>query len=65
MSEDVVFPQIVSDSKYLNWEEFEIVVVHLKAGKNVITLSNTRTAFTNIDYFKFVTVGDLSWYVEE
>jgi hypothetical protein len=65
MSEDIVFPQIESDSKYLNWEEFEIVVVHLKEGKNTITLSNTGTAFTNIDYFKFVTAANLSWYVEE
>ena len=65
MSKDIVFPQIVSDSKYLNWEEFEIVVIHLKAGNNVITLSNTGTAFTNIDYFRFVTAGNLSWYTEE
>ena len=65
ISKDVVFPQIESDSKYLNWEEFEIVVVHLKEGKNTITLSNTGTAFTNIDYFKFVTAANLSWYVEE
>ncbi len=65
IAKDVVFPQIDSDSKYLNWEEFEIVVVHLKAGNNVITLSNTGTAFTNIDYFRFVTVGNLSWYTEE
>jgi hypothetical protein len=65
ISKDVVFPQIESDDKYLNWEEFEIVVVHLEAGSNTITLSNTGTAFTNIDYFRFVTVGNLNWYTEE
>lgn len=65
LSKDIVFPQIESSDKYLNWEEFEIVVVHLKEGKNTITLSNTGTAFTNIDYFRFVTAGTLSWYVEE
>lgn len=65
ISKDVVFPQIESSEKYLNWQEFEIVTVHLKEGKNTITLSNTGTAFTNIDYFKFVTTGELSWYVEE
>lgn len=65
ISKDVVFPQIESADKYLNWEEFEIVVVHLKQGKNTITLSNTGTAFTNIDYFRFVTVGNLGWYTEE
>ena len=65
ISKDVVFPQIDSADKYLNWEEFEIVVIHLKEGKNTITLSNTGTAFTNIDYFRFVTAGNLSWYVEE
>lgn len=65
LSKDIVFPQIESSDKYLNWEEFEIVVVHLKEGKNTITLSNTGTAFTNIDYFRFVSAGTLSWYVEE
>ena len=63
--DSVVFPQIESESKYLNWEEFEVVVVDLVAGKNVITLSNNNKAFTNIDYFRFVSAGDLTWYVEE
>ena len=62
---DVIFPQIESESKYFNWEEFEVVVVHLQEGKNVITLSNAGSAFTNIDYFRFVTTGTLTWYVEE
>lgn len=65
ISGDVVFLQIESDSKYLNWEEFEIVTVTLKKGKNVITLSNAGKAFTNIDYFRFISAGELSWYVEE
>lgn len=65
ISSDVVFPQIESESKYLNWEEFEIVVVSLKEGTNEVTLSNTGKAFTNIDYVRFLTVGELSWHVEE
>ncbi len=65
ISSDVVFPQIESESKYLNWEEFEIVVVSLKKGTNEITLSNSGKAFTNIDYVRFLTVGELSWHVEE
>lgn len=63
--DSVIFPQIESESKYLNWEEFEVVVVDLVVGNNVITLSNNKKAFTNIDYFRFVTAGELSWYVEE
>ncbi|MBR1891277.1 MAG: glycoside hydrolase family 3 C-terminal domain-containing protein [Clostridia bacterium] len=35
VSDDVVFPQIESESKYMNWEEFEIVTIHLTVGKTL------------------------------
>ncbi len=65
ISDDVVFPKVESENDWFNWKEFEVVVVNLQAGKNVITLSNAKKQFGNIDYFKLVSTAELSWWVEE
>jgi hypothetical protein len=57
----ITFGKISSSDKWHNYEEFEIMVISLKAGKNVITLSNPNSnAFGNIDYFKLICTADAS-----
>ena len=51
-----------SGNTYYNWEEFEISVIELKKGKNVITFANAGKTFNNIDYFELISVGELAWY---
>ncbi|MBO5328807.1 MAG: fibronectin type III-like domain-contianing protein [Clostridia bacterium] len=74
--ENVVIPEITvekmpsaPDSNY-NWEEFAIVSINLKQGKNVIVYEQidpdgdktNGPNFNNIDYVKFVGVAELDWY---
>lgn len=59
--DSVVFPIIQSESKYNNFEEFEVTILHLNQGNNSLVLSNTGYAFTNLDYFRFVSASELSW----
>lgn len=62
----VVFPAAKSTFNYFNWQEFEVVVLDLKAGKNTIVLSNAKgKGFSNVDYFTFTSAATLSQYVEE
>ena len=61
----VVFHQIESESKYMNWEEYEIMMINLEAGHNTLVLANNGSAFTNLDYFRFMSVGTLTWHVAD
>lgn len=63
VSDDLVIEAVNAASAYYNWDDIEIAVINLKAGKNVIELSNAGKAFNNIDYFKLLSVGELGWYV--
>ena len=56
----VVFPQIQSDTKYDNYEEFEIMILNLKEGDNTFVLSNSGSAFTKLDYFRLVSACSLT-----
>ena len=64
VSKDVVFKQIESTDKYMNWAEYEMVHISLKKGVNKIVLANTGSAFTNLDYIKLVSTSELSWFSE-
>ena len=63
VSDDLVIEATIASSAYYNWDDIEIAVINLKAGKNVIELSNAAKPFNNIDYFELRSVGELGWYV--
>lgn len=61
ISDEVVFTKSVNGPNWYDWHEFEVVLIKLSKGNNVISLSNASKEFSNIDYFSFVTSGVLSW----
>ena len=64
--EGIVFSRIDSGVNWTNWENYEITVVNLKAGNNVFSVANETSAqFVNLDYIGFMSIGELSWNVEE
>jgi hypothetical protein len=63
VSDDLVINSVTAANAYYNWDDIEIAVINLKAGKNVIEFSNAGKPFNNIDYFKLVSIGELGWYV--
>ena len=63
VSDDLVIDATIAATAYYNWDDIEIAVINLKAGKNVIELSNAAKPFNNIDYFELRSVGELGWYV--
>jgi hypothetical protein len=63
VSDDLVIEAARANTAYYNWDDIEIAVINLKAGKNVIELSNAAKPFNNIDYFKLVSASELGWYV--
>ena len=56
---------VASEVNWFNWHEYDLAVIRLRAGRNVITFTNNGGTFTNIDYFTLSGVAQTSWFVEE
>ncbi len=62
---DLVIKYVNSSFNWYNWNEYDIAVIHLKEGKNVITFANDSGTFSNIDYFTLIGTAQTNWYSEE
>ena len=60
-----VFTKSVTGPNWLAWGEFEIVTLNLREGRNTLTITNNAKEFSNVDYFKLISVSEISWYVDE
>lgn len=65
VGDDVVFYRVPSDTDWYNWQEYAVVVLSLQQGRNTISLHNDRAQFSCMDYYRFISGAELSWYVEE
>ena len=65
VGDDVVFPAVGGSVDWYNWQEFAVVIIDLQAGKNTIVLHNDSAQFSCMDYYRFISGANLSWYVEE
>ena len=65
VGDDVVFYAVDSSYDWYNWQEYELTVLTLKKGRNTIVLTNDGAQFSTMDYYRFISGAELSWYVEE
>lgn len=66
ISDDVIFKKANSTYNWFNWREYDVAMISLKSGVNIISFDNIddSSKFSNVDYFKIISTSTLDWYFE-
>ena len=63
---NVALPELTLPKSSATWQEYEVVVIELKMGKNEITISSSGTPFAkDMDYIALISVAELVRYEGE